>query len=67
MDLDREVCVAKACGHGNGFAASDMVASGTVDVVLFNPHNMQYDGALISGVPITPCITTLGLAAPLAR
>ena len=29
-----------------------MTVLGTVDVVLFNPLTMQYDGDLISGVPI---------------
>ena len=66
IDLEREVCVNKG-NPSDTFCDSDTITFGTVDVVLFNPFTMQYDGPQIVGVPLTPCVTALGLAAPLAE
>jgi hypothetical protein len=62
IDLEREVVVSKA-----DHLSAEAMTCGTVDVVLFNPVTMQYDGHRICSVPLTPCVSALGRAAPLAE
>ena len=60
---EHEVCVQKR----DRLSDADTIILGTVDVVLFNPTTMTYDGSRISGVPLDACVTALGLNTALAE